>query len=582
MKNIMHWKKSPVLVALAAIAFIVSCNKDFENTLPTPDSDSIVLQNSERKTLLIIVDGAVGTEVKAAALPNIIQLADFSIHSFDGLADYSQGAMTNETGWSNLLTGVKPDKHLVAGTDLSQNNFANYPSIFTHLKQVKPEWRTSAFAASQEVVDYIAEDATEKVAFAGDDAAVKDAVKNELATKDPVFLLAQFHAVDEAGKAGDYSVSDAGYKSALQQMDSYIGEIMTSLRARPSFKSENWMVIITSNKGSNVAADPDAAARNAYNDSRRNTFFLCYNPRFNSVNPARPGTVIPYIGTAPLYDGNNAASKSEVLDGGTTYDFGAEGSFTIQCKVKIKPGGYYYPAFLGKRESFDGGVPGWVFFLEGDVWQINFGQTGQGNTQVKGQSITDNNWHTLTAVIRQEGTNRMVYTYTDGVYSGNSANIAGKGNINSPAPLTVGWIDGSRYGGGYSPTGYYVTDVRIYNTALTEEYIAGNFCKINIADTDPYFNSLIGFWPCTSVSSAKEMADLSGNNHPMVVDLLNSSNFTELSTEVCPDISEEVYRTVPNSVDVASQIYRWYGILVPDNWSLDGKIWIPGYADVSG
>ncbi len=557
-----------------------SCNKDFVNTLKNAGSDSTVIGKGERKTLLIIVDGAVGTEVRAAKPRNLSLLADFAIHSYDALADYNTTTgMSNAKGWSNILTGVKADKHQVTGTDFTGNNLAQYPSLIKHLKEKRPDWRTSAFVANKEVIDFLAADATEKNSFAGDDAAVKEAVKSELSSKNSAFVLAQFHKVDVAGTAGSYSVSDPGYKAAILKTDEYIGEILSALRGRPNYADENWLVIITSNKGSNVATDPAGAIRNAYQDSRRNTFFFAFNPRFNSLNPTRPGTIIPYIGTSPLYDGNNAASKAEALDGGTTYDFGAEGSYTISCKVKFKTGNYSYPAFLGKRDGFGGGKPGWVFFLEGNLWQINIGQVGQGNVQVKGQTVSDDKWHTLTAVIRQEGAKRMVYTYTDGVYSGNSADIAGKGNINSPAPLTVGFIKDSR---GSNPVGYFVTDLRIYNEALTAEYIASNFCKINITPDDQYRNNLLGFWPATSVSGTKKLTDFSGKGHDLTVDQLNSVSFTELSTQICPDISEEVYRTVPNSVDIANLVYLWYGIIVPDSWGLDGKIWVPTYSDISG
>ena len=579
--NLFNKKMTGLIVGAAAISMMVlSCNKDFDNTLKVIGEDSTTIGKGERKTLLIIVDGAVGTEVRAANPRNLSLLADFAIHSYDALADYNTATdMTNEKGWANLLTGVKTVKHQVEGNDFTGNNLAQYPSLFTHLKERRPDWRTAAFAANKEVIDFLAADATEKNSYAGDDAAVKNAAKTEISSKNAALILAQFDQVDAAGMAGSYSVNDAGYKAAILKVDEYIGELIAAMRARPNYADENWLVIITSNKGSEVATDPAGASRNAYEDSRRNTFFFAFNPRFNSLNPTRPGTIIPYIGSSPLYDGKNAASKAEVLDGGTTYDFGDNGSFTIQCKVKFKTGNYYYPAFFGKRDGFGGGVPGWVFFLEADYWMINIGQEGQGNTQVKGHTVSDDKWHTLTAVIRQEGANRMVYTYTDGVYSGNSANIASKGNINSPAPLTVGYIKDSR---GTDPVGYFVTDIRIYNEALTPEYIAENFCKINIAADDPYKNNLLGFWPATSVSGSKKMSDLSGNGHDLTVDALNTVNFTELSTQICPDISEEVYKTVPNSVDAANLIYLWYGIIVPDAWGLDGKIWVPTYSDING
>lgn len=586
MKKINLFKRniSGLLMVLAVmIMALFSCNKDFENTLVKTPQDSTAAGKGARKTLMIIIDGAVGTEVRAAAPNNLTVIADFSIHSYDALSDFAvDSPMSKERGWSNLLTGVNATKHEVTDNNLADNNFSAYPSLFTHLKEKRPDWRTVAFTSSKELADNLAKDATEKTSFAGDDAAVKQAVISELNTKDPAFVLAQFSGVDQAGAAGSYSVTNAGYKAAILKADEYIGELLKALRSRKSFDQEDWIVIITSGKGSNVPKDPAGAGRSAYEDSRRNTLFFAYNPRFNSLNPTRPGSVIPYLGNAPLYDGNDASSRARVLDDEGTFDFGDQGSFSIQCKVKIKPSNYAYPAIFGKRASFGGGQVGWVFFLEGNLWQMNIGQAGQGNTQVKGQPIADDRWHTLTAVIKQEGDKRMVYTYTDGVYSGNSANIASKGNINSPAPLTVGFIDGSRNGGSYSPVGYKVTDMRIYDTALEAAYIASNFCRIDLDETDPYINNLIGFWPSTYINGTNTLDDLSGKGHDMKVDKLNAVKFNDLSTAICPNISEEVYRLVPNSVDAANLIYLWYGILIPEAWHLDGKSWIPTYTDING
>jgi hypothetical protein len=100
--------------------------------------------------------------------------------------------------------------------------------------------------------------------------------------------------------------------------------------------------------------------------------------------------------------------------------------------------------------------------------------------------------------------------------------------------------------------------------------------------TDVYRNNLLGFWPCDKVNADKTMDDLSGNNHPITIDSYNPGSFSDLTTRVCPLISDEVYKTVPLSVDIAPQIFQWFGITVPPSWSLDGKNWVPAYSDLGG
>jgi hypothetical protein len=565
-----------VMITSLLLVSVMACNKPFENTLQEDDKNPPAFQKAIPKTLLIVIDGALGAQVKDIRPPALSQLADFSLFSWDALADTINTEMTNATGWSNLLTGVYSDKHKVAGADFSGNQLVDYPAIFTRLKAERPNWRSSAFCSSPDILTYLAVDATEKMAFANDDAAVKDAVISELKTKDAAFVLAQFHEVDLAGSAGAYKATDPNYRNAVLKIDGYIDELIATVRTRPSFKDENWMIIISSNKGNNVPDDPVGAQRNAFSDSRRNTLFFCYNPRFVSHDLLKPA-VFPYVASAPLMTDDAARKiRGRVRTGGTTYDIGSTGDFTIECKVKIPPGNYYYPPILSKRASFSTGVVGWLFFLEADYWQINFGQIGfNSNRQIRGSKVSDGQWHTLTAVIKQEGAARNVYTYTDGVlypFIGDR-NIASYGNLNSKADLTMGLLTS-----GSSLRDYLVTDIKIYNTALPASFIAGNYCRTSISDNNPYKANLLGYWPCTNLEEGK-LADLSGKNNPFILEgNYGTSSFSDASGMLCPD---PVYAVVPAAVDVPVQIYQWFGIIVPPAWSLDGKNWIPRYTDVA-
>ena len=114
---------------------------------------------------------------------------------------------------------------------------------------------------------------------------------------------------------------------------------------------------------------------------------------------------------------------------------------------------------------------------------INFGQSGFGNRQIRGHSISDGKWHTLTVVIQQEGDARNVYTYTDGVlypFTGNR-NIADRGNLNSPEDLTIGLLADDDN----DLKNYFVTDIKFYNTDLPGDFIASNYCKTTVAPDNP-------------------------------------------------------------------------------------------------
>jgi hypothetical protein len=581
----LKYLKALVLVAVGGY-IAVSCNKSFPNPLDGNAGAGNSTSKITPKTLVILVDGAVGTHVQATNPPVLKSLIDYSIFSWDALSDFDNVNTSNALGWSNLLTGVRVNKHNVTGADFTGNRFAVYPSLFTRIRQQRPGMRTTAFFSSNAIAAALATDATKTESFNENDAAVKDAVKLELTTQNSDLVLAQFHGVDKAGAASSYSINSTQYKDAILQTDTYIGEILTALKSRPSFTSENWMVIITSNKGSNTVYNP-SGTWSAFDDTRHNTFFFCFNPRFNSKGLPRPGSLIPYTATAPFYSGTMTQNRrAKVLNGATAYDIGTAGEMTVQCKVKIPVGNYNYPAILSKRASFGGGVVGWVFFLEGNYWQVNFGQTALGNRQIRGHTVSDGQWHTLTVVIRKEGAARNVYTYTDGImYPGISAatrDITSYGNLNSPAPLTVGNLPPDNVTG---LNNFFITDIRFYNVALPDSYISNTYCNTSVDPSNQYYNNLVGFWPGFPVindNGVLKMRDLSPFGRDFTLESYSPGNFSDLTANVCPPITEPVYKTVPNSVDLAVQVYAWFGIAVPSSWGLDGKNWIPTFSDVSG
>ncbi len=576
-----HRRKIYIRISLlwVTLALVFACNKPFPDTLDTGRSMSDY-NAIQRKAILIIVDGAVGDEVNAMSPPNLTLIADYALYSMNSLNEYKDIPITNELSWTTLLTGVTSEKHKVTGSDFTGSKLAEYPSIFTRLKTIKPTFRSVAYCSSAEVTDNLAIDASEKKTFADNDEGVKNAVVTELSANNPDFILAQFHNVDKVGAEKGYTRRVPEYRNAVLQVDAYIGEILDALEKRNSTNNnEDWAVIVASNKGSNTPYVPIGKVWSAFDDTRHNTMFLYYNPRFKSLN-LMPPSMPPYTGLTPFYSGTQANNqRAKVLDGGTTYDIGDNGSFTIQCKVKMPAGvNVNYPSFLAKRASFTGGVVGWCFFREGAYWQINFGQSGKNNIQQRGHDIADGKWHTLTAVIKQEGAARNVYVYTDGViYTTSPRDISSLGNLNSPAPLTVGNLPPDN---NTTLTDYMVTDIRIYNTALSDSYIRTNYCQTSLADDDPYKSNLLGFWPSTDVEPDNSILDMSGNGHSLVIEKYKPSSFSEITASICPALTGEAYKIVPNSSDATVLIFNWLNIKVPHEWQLDGKIWTPEFVDV--
>ncbi|ULT42451.1 alkaline phosphatase family protein [Niabella defluvii] len=289
-----------LLIASGLLVF-TACNKSVQNNLGAEGSaDTTTVKN---KVLFLVIDGAVGDEVRKVQAPTFVNMADNAIYSWDALSDFENNANGSYLTWTNLLTGTTPAKHGVTGNSFSGNNFAAYPSIFTRVKQARPAMRSAAFTASQVLADNLAADASVKQSFENNDAGVISAAKTELASANAADLVfVQLRNVENVGAASGYSASNSAYKDAILTVDNQLKELMNTIAARPTYLKENWLIMVSSNKGSNTPFVPGAGEIwSAFRDARHNTMFMAYNftpvPNFRIQAAAKP-TVIPYIGTS--------------------------------------------------------------------------------------------------------------------------------------------------------------------------------------------------------------------------------------------------------------------------------------------
>jgi hypothetical protein len=558
------------VVALAATT-LFTCNKDFQNKLKDASkNDTLGVNIKTRKVLYIIVDGVRGRVLRSLNAPNISKIVKNAIYAYDALSDYGTGTVTNAGAWANMITGVTADKHKVVSDDFTGNDLAAYPTLFARLKQANAAYRTVSIASTGSFNTNLAKDATFQKTFENDDASVKTAVNTELQNEDDNLIVAQFHGAETAGEAHSFEDADADYSAAILKIDGYVGEVMAALSARKTFSSENWLVVIASNKGGEIQPDPNGTDFTSYADATRNNFIVFYNPRFTTLFVPKPQTGnIPYTSNSITYDYSLSNTPNAIIQDPKKYSFGVYGSFTIQVLLKTPPNdGFYYPSFLSKRVvPFDG--PGWNLFFEGDHWTINSSVAGQ----AIGTTVCDGNWHKVTAVF--DGVNKKVRAYTDGVLSDEQTM-----NGNDPgnnASFMLGNIPGdSEYGTPY----LMMTNLQVYNVALTSQQIADYACKTSIDASNPSFKDLVGYWPMTE-GVGNLLKDKSGKGSDLLVGGNGAwGNFSDVSAALCPDINAAFFRLVPNNVDLPFEIYQWMSITVPVSWGLDGKSWTPAYSDI--
>lgn len=559
-----------VFLYLAILLVTLSCNEDFPELLKEEYGDENFVGMESGKVLYILIDGAGGEAIRAAAPPHIMGLTDNALYTFNSLADAFNKPLSSAMGWANLLTGVNAEKHNVVSNDFVDNQLAQYPSFLTLLEQTKPDLNTVAYSSSVSFSENFTQDAEVSEVFENDDAQVAQAVVNELVNNAPDLILAQFHGVESTGDASGYNNNPA-YLDAILQVDEYVGTIIEALQSRPKYKQENWMVVITSNIGDNP--ETPTIAGTPFEDQTRNTFTLMYSERFNAKLIQKPvATDVNYDGYGVRYTYTNNDYVNATLEDPQLFNMGKEGEMTIQFMIKNRVGTYGWPTFLSKREyGFSG--PGWNLFLKGDFWAFNSSMSWE----MAGGTVSDGLWHVITVVFsRKQDIESKVRIYTDGVFNEEAIYEHTWDEVTNNIPLRIGRIPSD----GDSNPDLLLTNLQIYDKALTDDDIKAIFCLPEVNASHPYYENLRGFWPGNESEGKvihETLGKLGDNADFILSGPYSWRDFSDNSPNVCPPSPDSFYRLVPNSVDIPFQIFQWLGARIKQDWSLDGKGWTPSY-----
>ncbi|WP_161596849.1 alkaline phosphatase family protein [Chitinophaga vietnamensis] len=542
---------------LAATMLLAACTKvglvSSDNTPQPKFSD-------KSKVLVIIVDGLSGLELKKAVPPVLQGMMEHSTYSYESLAD----SVTNDgASWANILTGVSVAKNNIRDSTLTPRSAsgARYAPFLSLVKKSgQRNLKTVSVTGWEQLHKTLLADVVTKVTTKDDDAVVRDSAVAHLKKDSLDLMFAHFNSINKAGRASAFSASSPAYAAAITKVDGYIGSLIDAMKSRPDFANENWLVIVQSTHG---------GIDNSYggdSNEEMNCFSLFYCPDLFRHQVDMPQAIKYGV---RMYD-QGASAVNAVLGDKSMYNFGSTGNYTIECKMRTATAGFTanYPAFLSKRASFDGGVPGWCFFQEGSYWQINFGRKSGGNIQCKGANMNNALWHQLTAVIYTDANKkRWVKTFTDGVFN-NRKEITAIGDVTTTAPLTMGYIPGSLG----TPENMYMTDVRIWADSLAEDVITKYSCTNVIDASHPYYGKLIGYWPCKERKGGvfRNMAPGARGK-----DFALQGGYTwDLLDYVLPCAGNIDLQTPPYSSEVFYQIAYWLNLQINPEWEVSGRLWL--------
>ncbi|MFE2561867.1 alkaline phosphatase family protein [Streptomyces sp. NPDC059352] len=223
-----------------------------------------------RKVLVIGLDGVLLSRVRDADAPHLKSLMAQGLTATSSLYAQPMASTSSGPGWSTVLTGVWPDKHNVKDNSFGGHNLAQYPDFLTRIETAKPRLSTYAVASWNPITDTILSsrvDTRVSTPAAEWDAGTTSRAVARLRNSNPDALFVHLNDVDYAGHS--HGAASQAYLDAIHGVDSKVGEIVTAMKSRTTYASEDWLVIVTTDHG-----HTDAGGHGGSSWPERQTFVI--------------------------------------------------------------------------------------------------------------------------------------------------------------------------------------------------------------------------------------------------------------------------------------------------------------------
>ncbi|MCD9618452.1 LamG-like jellyroll fold domain-containing protein [Chryseobacterium gleum] len=508
---------------------------------------SCFLGAQTKKVLFIGIDGCRADVMMSTPTPNIQNLISQSIYSIDGLC---AATTWSGNGWSTMLTGVWHTKHNVQDNNFTSPNYVNYPDFLTRAETYNPALRTISLAHWSPINDKIIQTADVKTNLATD-FAVKNAAVTALQNDNPDILFVDFDDVDHAGHSYGFSSTVSQYVNSIKTTDTYIGEIVTAMKNRPSYNNEDWLVVLTTDHG---AVDSSHGGGNL---TERNIFTVYSNPGFTPQQISK--TVLESNKTFNQLNfpaGTYAKPASQ-----TPFNFGANQDFTIEFWVKPNAAYSSDPVMISNKNWANGKNKGFVFSgYSGQTFKMNIGD-GTNRIDLVGGKVETNKWKHIAASFDRDG---LVTLYEDGVPV-TFAKMNTIGNIDSGLPLSLNQDGTNAYGINLAAS---YKDIRIWKSALPNDVIV-NWANQDITTSHPYYSQLLANWKCNGTSGTT-LTDSGPNANHMTV-----TGSPTYNAGIVNNFKVYDYTSTTRETDHFPTVLNWLCIPVQSSWGIDGVNRIP-------
>ena len=225
---------------------------------------------TEKKAIVIGYDGCLvdtfrllETAKKSAINMLLKQQNGHAIFTYAGGVNYpaeNTQATSTAPGWCSMLTGVLADVHHITNNgqpkevepktlllslveDGTVDKSAFYVSWDGHFSKKSATYYPEKVYARQEGVN-----ATYRRALY--DPGTKLNILHDLKKKDcSDFIFSTLEYTDHAGHSSGFSLGNVKYVSAFRDADATGADIIAAIENRPSYDSEDWLILITTDHG---------------------------------------------------------------------------------------------------------------------------------------------------------------------------------------------------------------------------------------------------------------------------------------------------------------------------------------------
>ena len=547
------------------------------------DSDSVISTSMHRKALWINIDGAVGSivEKKMPQDGTIAKMLKHSKYSWVGLSDnrtLQKEGSEDPVTWATMMTGVNPEKHQITDESYVPNmeydpsnpneKVIQYPTILHHIADNDSENPTLCVTPWDKLNKNLL-NAAQKTVTTANDEETKNVILEHLKNSDFNFTLLSFSGMLEAGKSGGFSANNANYITALQHIDAYIGEFLQAIDERKNAFYEDWLVVVTSNHGGKE--DGSYGGNSA---EERNTFGIFYYPHYTEQRMLGKKMYGAYF--------DSSKAQGIVLDTVSTnikYAIGENSSFSVEFIMRMNPrkdGSYKgdnWNAIFSKSGS-------WGIFRQRETASLRIeGSTGALEEAVA--AFNDPQWHNYgfsVAPMNNAQSREWIVALDGKIMKKGTKDVRGVADNKSPLRICD-----------HVPTSFYVSEIRLWKKALTENELTQQAALLDISSNDAHFKDLLAYWklnPDEVKDASKQDTLVIKNQIADGLDLLyvnldkqNSETFKEKAFVELPNTFPTYVSTgnlIMENTLVVPQVLYWLNMST--NTILDGFKFINNYA----